>query len=50
MDNLGYLFAVFGIVWLVIFVYLFYLINGQKKLHKEIKSLKEALNNTAIEK
>ncbi len=40
MDNFGYLFAVFSIVWVVIFVYLFSLISGQKKLQKEITSLK----------
>ena len=43
MENLGYLFAVFGIVWLVIFIYLYIMINSQKRLAKEIHSLKEVL-------
>lgn len=43
MDNFGYLFAVFSIVWLVLFIFIFSLINRQKKLREEIKSLKETL-------
>ena len=49
MENLGYLFAVFSIVWLVIFIYLFSLINGQKRLQKEIKSLKTLIQEKGIE-
>jgi CcmD family protein len=43
MDNLGYLFAVFGIVWAVLFIYILVLINGQKKLKKEIQTLNERI-------
>ena len=42
-NNLGYLLAVFGIAWLVIFVYVLVLINNQKKLQKSIQVLKEEL-------
>jgi CcmD family protein len=44
MDNLGYLLAVFGIAWLVLFTYVFILLNNQKKLQKSIQSLKEELH------
>jgi CcmD family protein len=43
MDNLGYLLAVFGIAWLVLFAYVLILINNQKKLQKSIQTLKEEL-------
>jgi CcmD family protein len=43
VDNLGYLFAVFGIVWAVLFIYILVLINGQKKLKKEIQTLNERI-------
>ena len=49
MENLGYLFAVFGIVWAVIFGYVFSLMNAQKKLQREIKLLKEALQEKGLE-
>jgi CcmD family protein len=43
MDNLGYLFAVYSVIWVVLFLYVLFLINGQKKLRKEIDSLKREL-------
>jgi len=43
LENLGYLFAVFAIVWLVIFAYVLILSNNQKRLAKEMHSLKEIL-------
>lgn len=48
-NNLSYLFAVFAIVWLVTFIYSFVMINNQKKLHKEMLSLKELLKEKGIE-
>lgn len=48
MDNLGYLFALFAIVWFVVFIYSFVMINNQKKLHKEILALKELLKEKGI--
>ena len=44
MDNFGYLFAVYGIVWLVLFVFILSLINRQIKLRKEIDSLKSTIS------
>lgn len=43
MQNAGYLFAAFTIVWAVLFGYALYLLNKQKKLQQEINLLKEAL-------
>jgi CcmD family protein len=50
MDNFGYLFAVFAIVWAVIFVYVLVLINGQKKLHQEIERLGDIIKEKRIDK
>jgi CcmD family protein len=41
MENTGYLFAAFVIAWLLFFGYLFLLSGRQKKLQREIDSLKE---------
>jgi CcmD family protein len=43
LDNSGYLFAVYSIVWVVLFLYVLYLMNGQRKLRKEIMALKKTL-------
>ncbi len=43
MDNFGYLFAVYSIVWLVLFGFVLSLINRQNKLRKEIDSLKATI-------
>lgn len=41
MENLGYLFAAYTIVWAVIFGYIFCLSRRQRQLQREIESLKE---------
>jgi CcmD family protein len=43
MDNLGYLLAVYSIIWVVLFLYVLFLLNGQRKLRKEIESLRKTL-------
>ena len=43
MENAGFLFAAFAIVWGVVFSYILVLLNRQRKLQREISSLKEAL-------
>lgn len=43
MENAGYLFAAFTVVWAVLFGYVLYLLNKQKKLQEEINLLKESL-------
>jgi len=41
-NNLGYLFAAYSIIWLVVFGYIFTLILREKALRKEIAALKES--------
>lgn len=43
MENGGYLFAAFAIVWAVLFAYILLLANRQRRLKKEVDSLKERL-------
>ncbi len=43
MENLGYLFAAFTIVWAVTFGYVFSLLRKQRQLWHELDSLKEML-------
>ena len=42
-SNLGYLFAAYSIIWLVVFGYVFTLIRREKTLRKEIAALKESM-------
>ena len=49
MENAGYLFAAFTIIWALVFGYVLVLFNRQKRLRQEINSLKEALKEKGIE-
>ena len=42
MQNAGYLLAAFSAAWLVLFGYVLFLLNKQKRLQQEVDSLKEA--------
>ena len=42
MENAGYLFAAFTIVWGLVFVYVIILFNRQRRLRRDIELLKEA--------
>ena len=42
MENAGYLFAAYAIIWAVVFGYVLLLLNRQRRLRREISSLKEA--------
>jgi len=42
MENAGYLFAAFTIIWALVFGYVLFLFNRQRRLRREIDSLKEA--------
>lgn len=48
MENLGYLFAVYTIVWAVTFAYVLFLIRGQNKLRREIEQIKACLKEKGI--
>ncbi len=39
MENIGYLFAVFAIVWAALFVYIYSLVRRQQRLRLEIDAL-----------
>lgn len=43
MENSGYLFAAFSIIWALVFGYVLLLTNRQKKLKQDIEYLKEAI-------
>ncbi len=43
MDNLGYLFAAFAIVWFGFFVYIWILFQRQNRLRRDIDLLKESI-------
>ncbi len=43
MENAGYLFAAFAIAWAVVFGYVVVLFNREKKLERDIQSLRESL-------
>ena len=43
MENLGYLFAAYTVIWAVTFGYVFYLFYKQRKLRQQMDSLKDSL-------
>ena len=43
MDNLGYLFAAFALIWVGLFAYVLVLIQRQQRLRRDIDWLKETL-------
>ncbi len=43
MENAVYLFAAFTLIWVVFFGYLLLQAGRQRKLHREIESLRERL-------
>ncbi len=49
MENASYLFAAFAIVWAAVFGYVLLLFNRQRRLRREIDSLKETLGQRARE-
>ena len=48
MENAVYLFAAFTLIWAVVFGYVLSLFNRQRRLHREIDSLKEALKEKEV--
>ncbi len=43
MENGGYLFAAYTLVWAAVFAYVLFLSSQQAKLRKEINALKQGL-------
>lgn len=50
MENAGYLLAAFAIIWVAVFGYVISLYTKQRKLMREIDSLKEILREKGISK
>ena len=42
MENAGYFFAAFGLIWAVVFAYVLLLVNRQAKINHRIKNIEEA--------
>ena len=42
-DNLAYLFAAFGVIWVGLFAYVLVLFRQQKRIRQDIEQLKETL-------
>ena len=49
MENAGYLFVAFSIIWAFVFGYVLALFIKQSKMQKEIELLKEAYKEKGIE-
>ena len=45
MENAGYLYAAFGIIWAGVFGYVLSLVLKQRRLHRELEALKESLGD-----
>jgi CcmD family protein len=43
MENAGYLFAAYTIIWAFVFVFVLVTLNRQRKLRVEIETLKKTL-------
>ena len=49
MENLGYLFAAFAVIWVVVFTYVFILIRRQQQLKKDIEILADSISKKETE-
>jgi len=49
MENAGYIFAAYSIVWVVVFGYILSLFNRQRRLQRELNSLKEVTKEKRVE-
>ena len=49
MENAGYLFAAFTIIWAVVFGYVLSLFRKQKRIRQDIESLKETIKGRQLE-
>lgn len=42
MDNAGYIFTAFGLIWAVVFGYVMFLVNKQAKINRQMKTIEQA--------
>jgi CcmD family protein len=43
MENLGYLFAAYTVIWVVVFGYVLFMQRKQRKLQQQIELLRESV-------
>lgn len=48
MENAGYVFTAFSVVWIAVFGFLLLLSSRQKRLKREIESLEETLKGNRV--
>ncbi len=48
MENAGFLFAAFTVIWAFVFGYVLVLFSRQRRLRREIESLKKALAEKGV--
>ncbi len=48
MENAGYLLAAFAIIWALVFGYVLLLFNRQRRLRREINSLRELFEEKGV--
>ena len=44
MENLGYLFAAYTVIWIMVFGYIFFMQRKQKKLQQQITLLEQSVD------
>ena len=44
MENLGYLFAAYTVIWIVVFGYILFMQRKQKKLQQQINLLEQSMD------
>ncbi len=45
MENWPYLFAAYTVIWIAVFAYVLLLLQGERKLRREIDSLRRSLKD-----
>jgi CcmD family protein len=48
MENAGYVFAAFAVIWALVFGFLLFFVSRQRKLRQEIDSLRETIKEKEI--
>ncbi len=43
MDNMGFLFAAYTVIWLGVFIYVLFLLQRENKLRRDIEGLKQEM-------
>ncbi len=46
MENLGYLFAAYTVIWAIVFGYILFMQRNQRRLQRQINLLQESIDKT----